>query len=306
MKEIFLKAPATIANFGPGFDIFSLALEEPYDEIKIKKRDITSIRIMISGRNESIPTSVESNSAGIAATEFLKRTGVKYGVEIEIKKMMTSSAGLGTSGASASAIVYGMNKIFGSNLSNSEIIGISSKGELATGNVAHMDNVAGCLLGGFVLIKNTNPIEAIKIDIPEIPIVICVLKKREQTTRYLIPKYIELDKMKEQMLYCSRLIYAVMSKDIREIGRAINKDHISEPVRGMFIEEYEEVKEEVLGAGAYGCNISGGGSSIFAICEEEKMSKIAEIMRKNFARRNIKNEIIMTRASNRGIREYGL
>ena len=35
MREIHLRVPATTANVGPGYDIFAIALEEPYDEIII-------------------------------------------------------------------------------------------------------------------------------------------------------------------------------------------------------------------------------------------------------------------------------
>ncbi len=313
MKEILLRAPATIGNFGPGFDIFSLALEKPYDEIKINlwerasALDISSpeglshenINIKVSGRDEGLPVSVKDNTAGVAAEEFFKRINSHIGVDIEIKKLMASGSGLGSSGASACGTVYGLNKLFGSNLSNDEIIDIASKGELASGNVAHSDNVAGCLLGGFVLIKNFNPLEVVKIEIPDIPIVMSVMKKKERTTRGQIPKTMSLDKVKEQMSYCAQLVYAIMSKDLEQIGRAINDDYISEPVRAKSIPKYREIKKKILDAGAYGVNISGGGSSVFAICKKENIDDIAEIMKNEFPA----NEVIITRASNEGIRE---
>lgn len=299
MKQMLLKAPATIGNFGPGFDIFSLALETPYDEINVQLNDSSSINIKVSGRDEGLPISVEDNTAGVAANEFFKRIGSTTRVNIEIKKLMASGSGLGSSGASACASVYGLNKLFDSNLSNDEIIEIASKGELASGNVAHSDNVAGCLLGGFVLIKNFNPLDVVKIEAPDIPIVIAVLKKKERTTRGLIPETMSLDKVKEQMSYCAQLVYAIMSKDIEQIGRAINKDYISEPVRAKSIPGYKEIKNRVLDAGAYGVNISGGGSSVFAICKKENTDDIAEIMKNEFPT----NEVIITRASNNGIRE---
>jgi len=303
LKEIILKAPATIANFGPGFDIFAVALEKPHDRVRVRLNDTNSININVTGAPEEIPTSVEDNTAGLAAVQFFKRVNLSTGVDVEIEKGMKSCAGLGTSGASAVACVYGLNKIFEANLDNVEIIDIASKGEMASGKATHADNVAGCLLGGFVLIKNYHPLDVMKIEVPDIPIVICVRKKAQRTTRGFIPYRISLTKAKEQMSYCASLIHAILIGDLENIGKAINRDHISEPVRSRFISKYTEIKEKVLGAGAYGCNVSGGGSSIFAICEQDKTGEIAEIMKDYSNQGGVKNEVIITKASNTGIIE---
>ncbi len=303
MKEVIVKAPATIANFGPGFDVFSLALEEPYDIVKVRLNDKNSINIKIVGTDEGIPTSVENNTAGLAATRFFEEANLSKGVDIEIRKRMKSCAGLGSSGASAVACVYGLNILFGANLGHNEIIEIASRGEIASGGVAHADNVAGCLLGGFVLIKNYDPIEVAKIEVPNIPVVICIIKKARRTSRGSIPGRISLTKAREQISYCSSLIHAISAANLKDIGGAVNRDHISEPVRSRFIPGYDDIKKKVLDAGAYGCNVSGGGSSIFAICEENKTTEIADIMKNLCKQRGVENNVIITRASNTGIEE---
>jgi len=86
-------------------------------------------------------------------------------------------------------------------------------------------------------------------------------------------------------------------------GQAIIVDHIAEPVRGSAIPGYKEVKKEVLEHGACGCNISGGGSSIFAVCEKCDTSKIAEIMERGFAKNPLFEKVIITSTSNLGVRE---
>lgn len=303
MKEIILKAPATIANFGPGFDIFALALEEPYDVLKVRLNETKSINIKVTGMAEGIPASAENNTAGLAAINFFKKVKPSAGIDVEIIKRMKSCSGLGTSGASAVACIYGLNKLLSSNLGYNEIIEIASRGEIASGSAPHADNVAGCLLGGFVLIKNYHPLDVVKIEVPKIPIVICVMKKAQRTTRGLIPDSITLTETKEQMSCCASLIHAILKGDLKDIGEAVNKDHISEPVRSKSISRYDEIKKKVLEAGAYGCNVSGGGSSVFAICEEDKTHEIAEIMTTSSSHEGIENEIIITRASNTGIVE---
>lgn len=303
MKEVIVKAPATIANFGPGFDVFSLALEEPYDIVKVRLNNKNSINVKIVGMDEGIPITVENNTAGLAATRFFEETDPSKGVDVEIKKRMISCAGLGSSGASAVACVYGLNILFGANLGRNEMIEIASRGEIASGGVAHADNVAGCLLGGFVLIKNYHPIDVVKIEVPNVPIVICIIKKAKRTSRGSIPGRISLTKAREQISYCSSLIHAISAGNLKDIGGAVNRDHISEPVRSRFIPGYDEIKKKVLDAGAYGCNVSGGGSSIFAICEEDKTGEIAEIMKNLASQGGIENNVIVTKASNTGVEE---
>jgi homoserine kinase len=94
-----------------------------------------------------------------------------------------------------------------------------------------------------------------------------------------------------------------MTGDIEELGGVINQDFISEPVRSRAIPGYRTIKRRLLDGGAYGCNVSGGGLSVFAICDKEKTRDIAEIMKRSFAEQNNDSETIVTCASNQGIRE---
>ncbi len=303
MSDIILRAPATIANFGPGFDIFALALKGPYDVLKIGLNSSNSISVKVTGRDEYLPREPDRNTAGLAAIHFFKKVNATAGVDIEIVKRMTTCAGLGSSAASAAGSVYGLNKLLHSRLADNEMIDIARQGEIASGGTPHADNVAGCLLGGFVFVRSYHPLDVVKIEAPKIPIVICVLKKPQTTTRGLIPDRFSLAEMKEQMSLCSFLIHAILNRDLKAIGRAINKDNISEPVRSRFIPGYGELKKKVLEAGAFGCNVSGGGSSLFAICQKERVDEVAEVMRAWCQEKGTQAEVIKTESSNRGILE---
>lgn len=278
-------------------------MENPYDEFRIKLNDKNSINIKILGEKEDIPVCAEKNTAGLAILNLLKKVNSSSGVDMEIKKKMKIGAGLGSSGASASASVYGLNKLLSLNLSHNEMIEIASKGEIASGGAPHADNVAGALLGGFVFIKSYNPIDVVKIEVWDIPIAIGVIKKAQRTTRHLIPKKFDLNKVKEQLSHCASIVHSILKKDLEGLGRAINTDYISEPVRAKAIPEYREIKKKILDAGSYGCNISGGGSSIFAICEEKRIYDVAEVIKRELDRRGIGEEVIITKASNEGIKE---
>lgn len=307
MKSITLKAPATIANFGPGFDIFALALKRPYDVIQIQENQSGAITINITGEEEPLPLDPKKNSAGVAAAAYFKAAGRRAGCRIEIQKHIKSRAGLGTSGASAAAAVYGLNKIFNGNMDANKMIDIARQGEVASGSTAHADNAAGCLLGGFILIENYNPLSIKKIKTPVIPFVLCAMKKKHLTTRGNIPSAFSLDQLTGQMSGAAAVIHAVMTGDLREIGQAVSADFVSEPVRAQDIPGYFQLKKNIINAGAYGCNISGGGSTVFAVCPDEIRNKISRIMQDYLQKFQLEGEVIQTQSCNEGIEEiHGL
>ena len=304
MKKIRLRGPATSANVGPGYDIFAMALKEPYDEISLELTDDKKILIEVEGNNQSIiPLKVEDNTAGLAILEFKKRYNFDFGVKVTITKHMTSGGGLGTTGASAASAVYGLNKLLDLNLSSNELIDIARFGEVASGGSPHADNVAAAIMGGFILVKSYNPIDVIKLEMPEFPVVLAVIQKSQRTTRGFITYEIGQEKLKDQMSRCASVIHGILTKDVEEFGKAISVDHIAEPVRAAAIMNYHETKAAVLNAGAYGFNVSGGGSSVIAICNTSNQDEIARIMQKELSKNPTFDKIIKTTTSNTGVCE---
>jgi len=302
MRPIRIYAPATSANVGPGYDIFALALNEPHDEFEISLNDSGRITIDIENNIQNIPTEVKDNSAGLTTLGLFKEKDINSGVNIRIVKKMTSGGGLGTTGASAAATIYGLDKLLNLNLPANEMIDFARKGEVASGGSPHADNVAAALLGGFVLVKSYNPIDVLKLDLPDIPVVLAAIKKSQRTTRGFITYEIGQEKLKEQMARCSRVIHAIHTKDIKEFGEAISVDYIHEPVRGAAIPRYWDIKKKILNAGAFGCTISGGGSSVIAFCPPDKQENIAVIMEKEFDTNPNFMKVIRTKTSNTGVR----
>ena len=305
MNRILIKSPATSANVGPGYDIFAMALKHPHDEIEIILDESGLIKIVVENDDQNIPTTLNDNTAGLAVLELLKRQQLKQGMTIRIIKQMKSGGGMGTTGASAAAAVYGLDKLLKLNLSMNEMIDIARMGEVASGGSPHADNVAASLLGGFILVKSYNPIDVLKLEMPEFPVVLAAIRKSQRTTRGFITYEIGQEKLKEQMARCSRIIHAIHTKDIQEFGSAFSVDHIAEPVRGASIPEYQTVKKQVIGSGAFGCQISGGGSSVIAVCSPEKVDEVANIMEQGFANNPYFVKVYKTTTSNQGVQVIG-
>ena len=112
MQSVIARAPCSTANLGPGFDVFGLALDAYYDEIKLTKI-AKGIIIESSG---SIPLQPEKNSAGLVILEMAKKFKIKTGLQIKIKKGVPAGFGMGSSAASAAAATIAFNSLFNLNL----------------------------------------------------------------------------------------------------------------------------------------------------------------------------------------------
>jgi len=55
-------------------------------------------------------------------------------------------------------------------------------------------------------------------------------------------------------------------------------DRLHEPYRWRLIKGGQEVREAALGAGAWGCTISGAGPSVLALCSEDKGPSVSQAM----------------------------
>ena len=120
---IRIAAPATTSNIGAGFDVFGLALKEPYDIIEGRKIESGIVISEVSGPgSEGIPTDPDQNSVSIAAKEVLRRCEAEFGIEIRIKKGIRPCSGIGSSGASAAGGAFLAHILCGEKLSLTEVV----------------------------------------------------------------------------------------------------------------------------------------------------------------------------------------
>ena len=97
-----LRAPASSANLGPGYDVLSVALSEPYDviDVDVEEGEGRGVSISVRGRySHMVPTDPSRNSAGLVASRILDKFNVEAHVAIEIDKGIPVSSGLGSSAA---------------------------------------------------------------------------------------------------------------------------------------------------------------------------------------------------------------
>ena len=284
-----VRAPSTIANLGPGFDVFGLSVDLFWDTIVVSRAD-NGIQLEVGGEYaDLVPREVERNSAGLAAKNFLKEFRIKSGVKIELHKGIKPGMGLGSSGASAAGVVVALNELFGLGLSKERLVTLAAQGELASAGSAHPDNVSAAIFGGFNVVQygkglriiNVTPIEDLRIAvaIPLIP----VSEKKTEKARTVLPERVPLDLLTKNLSNASAIVAGFLLGDIEMIGRAM-MDRIVEPARAKLIPGYNKVREYALKSGASGVAISGAGPSMIAIVDRRRANayRVAEAMKRAF------------------------
>jgi len=325
MNEIKIFCPATIANLSCGFDVLGLCLTTAGDEMIIRKSDIKGVRITkIVGAD--LPLETENNVAGVAALAMLKsikKVGNKYipidsdidfdidiaididfGFEIEIYKHIKAGSGIGSSAASSAGAVFGINELLGRPFTRKELVKFAMQGEkLASGN-AHADNVAPCLLGGFTLVRSSDPLDIIKIESPSelyATVVHPQIELKTSDARSVLKQTVSLKSAITQWGNVGGLVAGLYTNDYELIGRSLH-DEIIEPIRSMLIPGFDLIKKTAYENGALGSGISGSGPSIFALSKgKETAEKIAKAMCAVYDEIDLPYEIHVSKVNDEGV-----
>ena len=229
---------------------------------------------------------------------------ITIGIEIEIYKKIKAGSGIGSSAASSAGAVFGINELLGRPFTRKELVKFAMQGEkLASGN-AHADNVAPCLLGGFTLVRCSNPLDIIKIDSPSelyATVVHPQIELKTSDARSVLKQTVSLKSAITQWGNVGGLVAGLYTNDYELIGRSLH-DEIIEPIRSMLIPGFDLIKKTAYENGALGSGISGSGPSIFALSKGAVTAeKIAKAMSSVYDEINLPYEIHVSRVNPEGV-----
>lgn len=290
-------APSTVANLGPGFDLLGCAVEGRGDTVIAKpfeasKRLGRLIIDKIEGDQGRLTLEADSNCAGIAARETLKLIESEVGslsptagVRLELQKGLPLGSGLGSSAASAAAAAMATNLLFGEPLPKAKLVEAGIVSEAAVSGY-HADNIAPAVLGGFVLIKSTEPLVLQTLECPTdlwFVVVTPVFEAPTKKMRAALPTSVSMQLHIENTGAAAELLLGIVQGDIKGIGHGLSSDTIVEPARAPLIPGFSAVKRAAVSAGAFGCTISGAGpTSVAVVASKEEGEKVAAAMKEAF------------------------
>ena len=214
-KRVEIQVPASISNLGSGFGVLGLALELFRVSIVIGENDGNNLEVKnLESDYYREVISIAQNIYGELANGY----GLKGKYVIEFKEYYPVHYGLGLNESIALAVCYGLALISDIELTDYEILTISSN---SLKNLVFWDHLAASYYGGFTLInKNIEPPSLIRVEPPDwLEIILLVPKMgyaswwRKINSKLKVMKFTFEDISKETSSLAT-LIQGLMNNDI--------------------------------------------------------------------------------------------
>ncbi|WP_430928683.1 homoserine kinase [Polaribacter marinivivus] len=304
MDHLKIFSPATIANVSCGFDSLGLAVDEIGDEMTFVKTPQKGVEITnITGAE--LTYDVDKNAASAVVKKMLLDAKAGFGIQLTMHKGYFPGSGLGSSAASSAGAAFGANQLLGKPYSNLELTKFAMFGEEVACRSQIADNVAAAIYGGFVLIRSYQPLEVVKLPVPNELRLVAIhpqIEVRTEDARNVLPKEIALKDAVTQWANVGGLISGLYSNNYELISNSL-KDVIVEPHRKKLIPFFDEVKSAAIKAGALGAGISGSGPTIFALCKGDEITEqVYNAIEKSYRNKNIDFEMYTSKVNKEGIK----
>lgn len=219
----------------------------------------------------------------LAIKNFHDRYPIKRGIKVEIVSGFSSKLGFGSSSASTVCVLKALSELTGKGLDNKTIFDLAYKTILDIQGKGSGFDVAAAIYGGTLyFVTGGKVIEPLGID--ELPLIIgysgikadtvslinSVSEKAKKNPEEVEHVYNEIEKLVQKGKE------ALTSKNWREFGALMNKNHEYLQKLGVSTKKLDNMVEEANKAGAFGAKLSGagGGDCIVGLCLLESREKV--------------------------------
>ena len=275
MSTVEVRAPATTANLGPGYDCLGMALDL-WNHITVSSQPADgepSVSVFGEGEGE-LETSAENLT--YRAMQFLYREAdlEMPALSVECRNSIPLSRGLGSSAAAISGGLVAANALLGEPFSRNDLL------EMAATVEGHPDNVAAAVHGGLQLVVTdgeqlyTAPIAVP----PAIKAVLFIPERRIATVdaRRVLPESVSVADAVYNMSRAALLVAGMQSNHPEYLNIA-TQDRLHQPYRQTIFPPMKVIFEAARNAGALGVFLSGSGSTILALTDERSMTVAYEM-----------------------------
>ena len=294
--KVSVKVPGTIANLGPGFDSFGLALPL-YNIITVEETVMPGSGVEINVINEK--NNDESNLADIPTDKtniVYKAIELLYNfvgqtpneLKITIKTQIPISRGLGSS---SSVIVGGLiaaNELLGKPADEKVLL------SLATEIEGHPDNITPAIVGGVTVASWEEDGSVIYRKLPwpdEWKLMVCVpdYELNTEISRSVLPREIPLKDAIFNLKRTALFVESIYSKD-EELLKIALKDKLHQPYREKLVPGLSEIINNLKHTnGVIGTVLCGAGPSILVIYNGIGVSEIKETVVNSWNYYNVKS-----------------
>lgn len=258
MTDLRVRAPATSANLGPGFDAFAIALP------LLAEFDVRPARtwsVSIEGDGDGVPTG--DDNLFVVGARAVARTAKAHLAPRHVvqRSSIPLGRGLGSSAAAIAGGVVAANALLGEPLDRGTLLRIAAEVE------GHADNVAAALYGGVtVAIPGTDGPVATRFAFPRtwrVCLLVPLARLSTQESRETLPPQVSRTDAVFNLAHASALLAAILRADGALLSLAMS-DRLHEPIRARLVPGLEEIVAAARAAGAFGAALSGAGPAVIA------------------------------------------
>ena len=276
--RVRVRVPATIANFGPAFDVLGLALSL-HNEVELEPSDRPEVTV--SGEGEHVLPATAANLVARAAERVAQAAGRAGVFRIRCRNRIPMGRGLGSSAAAIVGGAAAANAALGRPLGTDALLDLVWKME------GHPDNVAAALLGGAVLVDVSTGRVAWTRFVPRWDaVIVAAIPDFTVSTveaRGALPECVPLADAVANLGRTARLVAAMTTGEVELLAGALD-DALPQPYRRRLVPGMDDVITAAREAGAYGAVLSGSGPTIAAVAPADRADGVGRAMVAAFGR----------------------
>ncbi|WP_424950863.1 homoserine kinase [Deinococcus sp.] len=252
-----VRAPASSANLGPGFDSLGISLGL-FTTLRVTRQSLTQV-VPLGPELQGTPTDT-SNYVYRCMQLTARRVGRELPpVRVEIETEVPLARGLGSSAAALVAGLVAANVLLGEPLGQDELLDMAAREE------GHADNVAPALMGGIaVATLDKVGTHYVRLEPPEhlgVTVLIPDFELSTQKARAVLPsEYSRADTV--HALSHAALLAAALATGRLDLLRHAMQDYVHQIWRAPLVPGLSDVLEGATGHGALGAALSGAGPTV--------------------------------------------
>lgn len=255
---------------GDGFHELRMVMQaaELSDEVYVELREPGYFR---AETNRSYIPSDERNVAIKAAKAYFELAGLDSGVYVRITKRIPVCAGLGGGSSDAAAVIRVLNELTGGKLDG---------GQLHAAAMKAGSDVPFCLMGGTALAEGRGEVLTPLPPLPRVPVVICMPHFTCSTPEL----FARLDSLRTRCRPDTNgLVSALRVGDLCGVARRMY-NVFEDALDRRSAQAVGEIKRLLLEGGALGAVMSGSGSAVYGVFDDEERATDAARSAKSVCR----------------------
>ena len=266
--RVVVRAPATIANLGPGFDCLGLALRW-HNEVRVQRDPSGELTVTVAGRGAEV---IPRDATNLVVRAIESATGSAEGLRVHLTNAIPFGRGFGSS---AAAIVAGL--LAGYALTGDGAFHQPKLVEEAARIEGHADNVAACVYGGAVVVAGTGvlPLGAAK----GIGTIVCVAPMALSTdaARRALPASVPFADAAGNAARAALLAASLGAPDTTHL-LAATEDTLHQPVRFALAPDTGRLVGALRSEGV-AAFLAGAGPSVAALVPPSDAARAEDVAR---------------------------